>query len=54
MKIILILLLIYSSAFSMEIYHFSNDTSFNAILSIYVTATVIMAPMFGMMALFRN
>jgi hypothetical protein len=54
MKIFLLTLFVYSSAFSMSIYEFSNDNSFNAVLSIYITATVIIAPMFAMMAFFRN
>lgn len=54
MKIFLFLLLIYSSAFSMEILEFSNDNSFNSVLSIYIYTTAIIAPALGALALLRH
>lgn len=54
MKTFLLLFLIYSSAFSMEVLPFSTDTTFNAVLTIYIYATAIIAPALGALALLRN
>ncbi len=54
MKIFIILVLTFSSAFSMEILNFSNDNTFNAVLTIYIYATAIIAPALGALALLRN
>ena len=54
MKIFSLLLLICSSAFSMEVLQFSNDNTFNAVLTIYIYATAVIAPALGALALLRN
>ena len=38
----------------MEILEFTNSTAFNAIFTIYTYMTVLTAPLFAMLALFRN
>lgn len=54
MKTFLLLLFVCSSAFSMEVLEFSTDNTFNAVLTIYIYATAIIAPALGALALLRN